>query len=588
MHYPTLNTIPATREAVSAFEGLNQQGDIAPGQFAAMENLSSRRYPQATTSAGHALLLPDALPQGLLAKQALCYVQAPSLVVGQERYDLGLTPGEKQLISMGAYILILPDKIYFNTADPEDTGSFARSIREKYWGFEPCDRAGTPRKVKFISDTLPEDAAAGDLWCDSSTQPPQLKQLAADGSWQVTDSFVRLTLDYYRNEKYPYRDYFTDTFTDGDTVELVIEGDTLVDAIEEEPMAESYMTELIRALAGQRQLKILDGSTAVIPGVMPYIGAIGNYMTLGRFMPEMDFVFECGNRLWGCRYGMQGDQFVNEIYASALGDFRNWRSFQGVSTDAWVASLGTDGPFTGAMNYLGYPVFFKENFVHRVYGSYPAEYRIQTTPCAGVAPGCGKSLCLLGDTALYLGANGVCAYDGAMPREISRQLTGLTGPAAAAVRGQDYFLSTPEGLYVYDSRRRLWHRQSPIQATQLCGWDGRVFAYRLGQYGLTELEAGTDSVVFSMETGILAGSRQRRVRSICLRYSLSGWGKVMVEYDSSGVWLAVGDLPQTGLGWANLPLKPRRCDHFRLRLSGEGCLKIHSIIKTLEEGSDLP
>ena len=42
-------------------------------------------------------------------------------------------------------------------------------------------------------------------------------------------------------------------------------------------------------------------------------------------------------------------------------------------------------------------VLFKENSVHRVYGSYPAEYRIQTVPCQGVAAGAGGSLCLLGD-----------------------------------------------------------------------------------------------------------------------------------------------------------------------------------------------
>lgn len=586
MHYPTLKTIPAVREAVSAFGGLNRQEDISQGEFAVMENLSSRHYPQAATSIAAAPYLPDAKAQGLLAKQELCYVEGAYLVVGQQRYDLALTPGEKQLISMGAYILILPDKKYFNTADPTDTGSFSRSVREKYWGFEPCDQAGTPRKVKYVGAEMPADGAVGDFWCDSSAQTPLLKQLAADGSWQVKDSFVRLTLDHYRNEKYPYRGYFTDNFSDGETVELVIEGDPM-DAIEENPLEEGYMKNLIAALAGSRKLKLLDGVTAVIPGVLPYTVAIANYLRLGPFMPDMDFVFECGNRLWGCRYGQQEGKFVNEIYASALGDFRSWSLFQGTSTDSYTAALGTDGPFTGAMNYLGYPLFFKENFIHRVYGSYPAEYRIQTTPCAGVAAGCGKSLRLLGDTALYLGKNGVCAYDGAMPREISSQIPGLEGPATGVVVGHNYYLSTPEALYVYDSHRRLWHRQSPIFATDMCCWRGRGFYFRLDSPGLMELEAGTEKVNFSAETGILAGSRQRRIRNICLRYSLSGWGRVMVEYDSSGVWLAVGELPQTKLGWRNISLKPRRCDHFRLRLLGGGCLKVHSIIKTLEEGSDL-
>ncbi len=587
MHYPTLKTIPAAREAVDAFGGLNLLGDIAAGEFAAMENLSARHHPQAATARSNALAVAQAQPGSLLYKQALCYSQGSELVVGESRYDLSLTPGEKQLVAMGAYILVLPDKKYLNTANPDDRGSLNRSIREKYWGFAPCDAAGTLRTVKYIAAEQPSDAQAGDFWCDSSAENPVLKQLSADGTWQVKDSFVRLTLDCYRNEKYPYRGYFTDNFSDGDTVELVIEGDQILNAIEEQPMAESYMLRCIRALAGPVQLKLLDGATAVIPGVMPYTIGIGNYIRLGRSMPDMDFVFECGNRLWGCRYGDQQGRFVNEIYASALGDLKNWHSFQGVSTDAYTAAVGSDGPFTGAMNYLGYPLFFKENSVHRVYGSYPAEYRIQTVPCQGVAAGAGGSLCLLGDTALYLGKHGVCAYDGALPSLISPKLPGLAGPAVAAALGPCYYLSTPQGLYVYRSDYRLWHRSSPIGAAAMVSDGSRVLFYSPEEKGIWELEGGSDRVDFSAETGIIAGSQLQRIRSICLRYSLTGWGRVMVEYDSSGVWLAVGELPQTKLGWSNLPLRPHRCDHFRLKLCGHGCLKLHSIIKTLEKGSDL-
>ena len=74
----------------------------------------------------------------------------------------------------------------------------------------------------------------------------------------------------------------------------------------------------------------------------------------------MDFVIESGNRLWGCRYGKAlNGETVNEIYASKLGDFRNWYCFAGISTDSYTASVGTDGAFTGAVTYMGRPIFFK-------------------------------------------------------------------------------------------------------------------------------------------------------------------------------------------------------------------------------------
>ena len=36
----------------------------------------------------------------------------------------------------------------------------------------------------------------------------------------------------------------------------------------------------------------------------------------------------------------------------------------------------------------------------------------------------------------------------------------------------------------------------------------------------------------------------------------------------------------------SVPIRPRRCDHLRLRVVGEGEAKIYSIAKVVEEGSD--
>ena len=51
-------------------------------------------------------------------------------------------------------------------------------------------------------------------------------------------------------------------------------------------------------------------------------------VTVARKMPNMDYIVESENRLWGCRYGDSIDgQIVNEIYACKLGDFKNWQCF---------------------------------------------------------------------------------------------------------------------------------------------------------------------------------------------------------------------------------------------------------------------
>ena len=38
----------------------------------------------------------------------------------------------------------------------------------------------------------------------------------------------------------------------------------------------------------------------------------------------------------------------------------------------------------------------------------------------------------------------------------------------------------------------------------------------------------------------------------------------------------------------DIPVRPMRCDHLRLRIEGSGEAKIYSITKTIEEGSDGP
>ncbi len=584
MHYPILKTLPVDREAITTFLGLNQREDLSAGEFAQMENLTAAHFPLAATCRQSAVW-KQGCPQGMVAKEQLCHVSDRHLYVGADSYDLGLSEGEKQLVSMGAYLLIFPDKVYFNTADPEDFGAMEARLSENRWHLTPCDPEGVSRTVRYAGEQAGLDATAGDFWYDTSGLSPKLRRY--DGkNWLAEEGFVKLRLDYYRSTS-AKPVCFPEQFATGDSVRLTVP-QQILEFDQDEPLAENLTTQAVRALSGEVSLKILDETSVVIPGLLPEAVSIGNYLEFHRALPELDFVFECGNRLWGCRYGDQGGSFVNEIYASRLGDFRNWRSFQGVSTDAYVAAVGTDGAFTAGMNYRGSPLFFKENCLHRVYGSYPAQYSIQTTPGPGVASQCHKSLCMLGDTALYLGRNGVCAYDGAMPSPVAKSPVGLGAPACAGVLGERYCLSTPQGLFVLDSRRGLWHRCSPQSVTEFCVWDGQLLYGDREKDAVMALDAGQEMVPFHLTTGLIAGANRQRVRSICLRYALRGCARVLVEYDSSGSFTQVGTLPQSGLSWTHLPLRPRRCDHFRLKLEGEGALRLHSIQLALEKGSDLP
>ena len=198
--------------------------------------------------------------------------------------------------------------------------------------------------------------------------------------------------------------------------------------------------EKLKSLNGTMVIWDKGDDYIVVIGILDAVTSQSVPLTVERRMPNMDFVIESENRLWGCRYGEAlNGEFDNEIYACKLGDFRNWNCFMSLSTDSYTASCGTDGQFTGAITHLGYPLFFKENCVHKVYGNYPANYQIQTTTCRGVQKGCHKSLAIVNETLFYKSRSAVCAYDGSLPSEISSALGDVVyGNAVAGVIGNKY------------------------------------------------------------------------------------------------------------------------------------------------------
>ena len=59
------------------------------------------------------------------------------------------------------------------------------------------------------------------------------------------------------------------------------------------------------------------------------------------------------------------------------------------------------------------------------------------------------------------------------------------------------------------------------------------------------------------------------------------------QYDSCGEWELLSSMTGTNLRSFSVPVKPKRCDHFRFKIVGTGDAKIYSITKTIEQGSDL-
>ena len=568
MQIPTLKQGNVSRENVTSFGGCHAGARIAEGEFAAMKNCTGDQFPLIATRRKRGVYAAPQKCNGLLAKDSLCWVDGSKFVMNGYETELHLTDSPKQLVSMGAYVIIFPDKKYINTADLSDSGNLeAEFTSAGTVKFTPVDGDGKPLIPAYTQPEEPEKPENGALWLDTSGAGALLQWSAGTGMWvSVDNTLVRISCP---NMGAPFRP--------GDGVQL-----TGVPA--------GVMTSGVIADCGRDYV--------TVPGLLEREASLDTPVTVGRYLPLMDMVLECGNRLWGCRYGLnRTGAVVNEIYASKLGDFRNWNCFQGVSTDSYCVSLGNDGPFTGAVQHLGYPVFFREDCIHRLYGSTPATFRLQTTPCPGVQQGCSRSLARVGQMLYYKSPTGVCAYDGAVPVTVSQKLGVMPCTrAAAGALGDKYYLCIQEEettgqLWVYDTARGLWHREDDTRVRCFCTCrDDLFFVNGAGQI-ISVMGRGQpeEEISWMLETGMLGTLTpdSKTLTRLNLRLELEQQAKVWVQYDGDDFWKPVATVYGSTGQCFNLPVAVRRCDRLRLRLEGTGFMRLSCITKTMERGSEV-
>lgn len=578
MKYPKLREIPTTRERVDVFRGYNHNLRIAEGEFYDMANMSSDDYPVLSPRRQRGVYATPGMPQGMISKKDLWYVDGGNLIVIEDgnktTIDMGLTVDAtpKVLISMGAYIIIMPDKKYINTSNYEDKGMIEASVTTSAATTIQISKLdGAAYDNVLVQSDEPTSAENGDMWIDTSSVPHTLKQYsAAADEWSaVATSYVKISSLGIGN-----------LFAEGDGVK--ISGITT---------ATDLNTNTIIHSRGANYI--------VVTGIIDEVTSQETPITVERKMPDMDFVIESGNRLWGCRYGESNGAMVNEIYSSKLGDFKNWECYAGISSDSWRATVGSDGAFTGAVSFLGSPIFFKENCMHKVYGDFPSTFRIQSTTCRGVQKGCERSIATVNETLFYKSRGAVCGYDGSLPQEISADLGDEAySEAVGGGLSNKYYVSMKDSngdyhLFVYDVSKGFWHREDDTQAIQFCEHRGDLFYIDHADDQIKSVR-GTglrydEQVRWEAVTGILGTDTpgKKYISKIEMRMSLAHGSRVLifVEYDSCGEWELVSTLVGDNLSTFTIPIRPRRSDHLRLKMSGYGEAKVFSMFKTIEEGS---
>ena len=595
----------------SAFKGYNHNEIISDGEMFDMQNMSGDKYPLLTLRKKRGITSLDNEGQepvpltGIHGRDQLVFIRGTKVYYDMlEVTGLSVSADEsmvpKKIVSFGAYVCIWPDKVYFNTADLTDYGSMERS-----WTGDGanvtlimCRGDGTNYDMTQIAtgENPPEDPANGDLWLDESTETDVLRQYSSIGlEWvEVPTVYVKISATGIGAGLKEY-----------DVIDIA--------GLEAGTGAADRVQKEISDLNGSKIVYFCGEDYIVVAGTIEQAQEAlkSQTVTAGMSVPDMDFICESNNRLWGCKYGLVDGAVVNEIRASKLGDFRNWNCYMGLSTDSYTASVGTDGAFTGAITQRGYPVFFKEGCIHRVSGMTPSTFQIQTTVCRGVQRGSWRSLCVVSENIYYKARNAVMVYDGNMPEPVSTALGEiLYSEARAGVLGDKYYISMMDQnenwrLFVYDTKHGNWWKEDAVQALGFGTVDDELFYIDeehntlvsvCGTVGDAEEDfdwaAEFDLYGAQYSAGSMYDSPQRvrnakYISMFKIRLALAdkAYMRLWIKYDNK-MYEYIGEKRGNDMRTFVLPVVPKRCDHIRFKLTGHGPVTVYAISRILEVGGD--
>ncbi len=591
---PEINIKSDSVTMISQFLGVNKGLRINDSEFEDMTNMTLDYYPVLSDRKKRGVLEALDKPMGMVGGKYLAYIDDNKLY-----YDFSLvkelekTDKERQLVIMGAYLCIFPDGLIYNTYDDSFTTIENTVVTSDTVTMRMCKLDGTEftSSNTHIGTTAPSDTSTYPYWLDTSNSKSVILKMWSDtySMWtSVATTYVKISatgigkgFQEYDSVKFSgikikgYNDYdFNDT--------LIVYA--------------------------------CDDDYLVVAGLMDLYYTQTTAVTVERTLPEMDFVCELDNRLWGC------SSANHEIYACKQGSPWNWNAFAGLDSDSYAATVGSQGDFTGCAAYGGFVFFFKEDGFHKLYGTKPSNYEMLWKPCRGLQSGCNKSIAIVNEVMFFKSRDAVVAYDGSEDT-ISDKL----GPepfydAVAVGYRNKYYISMRDAeynykLYVYDVTKGAWtieDKKHLIYAayadngTYIVDSDNNMYVINNEKiykkyfpsaelYPAETLYPGNivegemeGTLEWSITTGDLGldNPYYKYVKRINIRMNLDVGAKVKfeVQYDS-GDWEYITEVYSSKKRSFEIPIIVRRADHLKLRLSGWGGFKLYSIAKAIESGS---
>lgn len=641
-----------TKRQTVGFLGLNYGEGASDGEFRETKNLSARKFPALSPRRGREQLTGYTAPSALFSWNGLVAVDGTDLKIDGETVAT-VTPGEKQFAVVGTKLCVFPDKVYLDLTKRELV-PLSASIRSKsnttvtftantltitpqgltpslsqdfsyYYISGEGDKSYTKKYTAAQWDsetkawTLTGEVETSIIWETqfSAGDILMLRKTGVAGAYTINAKRTskagsgddwEVVQDYGENDDNGYYAVVTKVESRENSIGIVyltVTYNVLSAANQDDSFADAFKVGDRVTVTGaegevnnveKRAITALTDTTLTFAAGTFTAGTQTAQVTIIRPVPDLDYVCESQNRLWGV------SKADNTIYASALGDPTNFYAYDGTSLDSYAVAVGSEGEFTAICKYDRSVLCFKENTLHRVYGDYPAEYSATERPIFGVKAGAAGTLTGIGSVLYYLGRDGVYAFSGNTPAPLSAafgEKRFSRGCAGAA--GDILYMSLKDtegvwGLFTYDTRKGLWLREDGTFALAFATVGGElhyVFAQEAENKDIGEAvfkadsENAAEKVAWEAELSpFTEGTLRRKSPSrVILRCELpeGAWISAEISCDNEP-WKQIFTSAGRGEPTIVIPIAPSRCDAWRLRLSGQGECVIRAIEREFKIG----
>ena len=591
------------------FRGINYGEGTQDGEFAETLNLSTDQYPCITQRAERVMAKEYNNPSTLHSKGKLLVIaeQPDNPTVSNVYYGdtiVGTIPsGKKQTATIGNYIVIFPDKMYYKVPTEEDQDGEYGSMEETY----------TESRLKFTKSAISTVVSYDIPSYQFSTSTIYSKQASytfntfkagdvvkIEGCSKEGNNKSEITIREVTSNALTFdENSFTSYMPTSATLTITLikrefpfkEGDAVT--ITGCSMSENNKKEeiLIRGVSEDKCELTFDENAFTEATENPVVTEDGEVkgINIKRTVPDLDFICESNYRLWGTH--------ENTIYSSKFSDPFNFKVFDGLANDSYAIEVGSEGEFTGCIPYSSHICFFKENTLHKLYGTKPSNFQITTVNVYGVQSGSEKSMQIVNEQLLYKGVGGVYAYTGGVPELISEKFGNRRySDAVACCDGEKYYISMKQGdtwhMFTYDVLKNIWLREDDTQAVDMTFFDGYVY-YLDADGGLYYIDKTADRSDIEWSATFCTMHETVNERK--------GYSKFHLRMDmSAGAWLAVDMKTDNDLKWkqvytthnekaktVSIPIIPTRCDSIDIRIRGKGKCTIKAFIREFTVGSDV-